>query len=195
VALPEGGDLYLLGGGEDGPQLASTEALRSGALGRAVTRGAVVLAVCAGYQILGTTFPAPDGALHEGLGLIDVETRRGTPRSVGEMLVTTSTGTVLTGFENHGGITSRGTGVAPIGTVTLGVGNGDGTDGALVGRVFGTYLHGPLLARNPAFADELLSLVVGIPFAPIEDDLAVDLHDERIRRSGTTKAQRVAPGA
>ena len=194
VALPEGGDLYLLGGGEDGPQLASADALRVGALARAVEGGAVVLGVCAGYQILGGTFPAPDGSIHRGLGLLDVETRRGTDRSVGEILVTTASKTVLTGFENHGGVTTRGAGVPPLGEVTLGVGNGDGTDGAVAGRVFGTYLHGPLLARNPAFADALLEIVVATALGPIDNDLAIDLHDERIRRSTSTKAQRVARG-
>ena len=194
VALPEGGDLYLLGGGEDGPQLASAEALRAGALARAVDRGAVVVGVCAGYQILGETFPAPDGSLHRGLELLDVKTHRGTRRSVGEILVTTGSGSVLTGFENHGGVTTRGAGVAPLGTVTLGVGNGDGTDGAVAGRVVGTYLHGPLLARNPAFADSLLEIVVATTLEPIDEDLATDLHDERIRHATSTKAQRVARG-
>ncbi|HWD24110.1 MAG TPA: MurT ligase domain-containing protein, partial [Acidimicrobiales bacterium] len=167
--LPERADVYLLGGGEDGPQLASADALRTGSLARAIDRGAVVLGVCAGYQILGHAFPAPDGSLHRGLGLLDVTTARGAPRAVGETLVIREAigpDRTLTGFENHGGRTTRGEGTSPLGRVIAGTGNGDGTDGAVSGRTIGTYLHGPVLARNPGLADELLSLAVGAPLPP-----------------------------
>jgi hypothetical protein len=189
-ALPESGDLYLLGGGEDGPQLAATEALGAGGLSRALDRGAVVLAVCAGFQILGQSFPAPDGSLHRGLGLLDVTTVRGEQRAVGEVLV--ERGRTLTGFENHSGRTTRAAGVAPLGATILGTGNGDGTDGAVVGRIFATYLHGPVLARNPEFADELLAIAVGAALGPIADPAADALHDERLARAPATRAQRVA---
>jgi CobQ-like glutamine amidotransferase family enzyme/UDP-N-acetylmuramyl tripeptide synthase len=186
--LPESADIYLLGGGEDGPQLASADALRQGALQRAVAHGAVVLGVCAGFQILGRRFPAPDGSFHRGLDVLDVETVRGAERCVGEIVVAVPGGSplgdpgyTLSGFENHGGRTARGEGVEALGSVTRGIGNGDLSDGARVGRVFATYLHGPVLARNPHFADALLSVAVGAPIGPIDDPLADDLHDLRLR--------------
>ena len=136
-------------------------------MARRAAAGAVVLAVCAGYQIAGKTFPGADGALHEGVGLLDIATVKGTgPRAVGEVVGEPSDDApgalralpTLTGFENHGGKTTLGPGVAPLARVVHGVGNGDGsgTEGAVCGRVIGTYLHGPLLARNPALADLLL---------------------------------------
>jgi CobQ-like glutamine amidotransferase family enzyme/UDP-N-acetylmuramyl tripeptide synthase len=197
--LPTSGDLYLLGGGEDGPQRASAEALGHGALAQVVDAGAVVLAVCAGFQILGETFPAADGTVARGLGLLDVTTERGPTRAVGELLVRPAGDRddlgVLTGFENHRGRTSRGPGTPALGAVTLGTGNGDGTDGAVVGRIFGTYLHGPVCARNPAFADALLALAVGSVLGPLDDPTADALHAERVRRARRARAPRVAPSA
>jgi hypothetical protein len=183
--LPEAADLYVLGGGEDGPQARAVERLADGALARATTGGAVVLAVCAGFQILGTSFPAADGRTLSGLGLLDIQTVRGTPRAVGELLVAAPRGDaapieLLTGFENHAGRTRLGPGVAPLGGVRLGIGNGDGADGAVVANVHGTYLHGPVLARNPWFADHLLGLALGQTLTPIGDDEERELHAERI---------------
>ena len=130
-----------------------------------MTRGAVVFAVCAGFQLLGTTYEAGDGDILDGLGLVDLETRAGEGRLIGECLVVPDAGTglpVLTGFENHGGRTTLGPGVAPLGRVTAGHGNGvGGVDGVLAERILGTYLHGPVLPRNPALADHLLAWVVG----------------------------------
>jgi CobQ-like glutamine amidotransferase family enzyme len=164
AALPEA-DIYCLGGGEDGPQVRAARSLiEDGTLSRRFADGAVVLAVCAGYQIVGRSFPGADGSLHEGVGLLDIATTKGAgPRAVGEV-VSEPTDEVpgglptLTGFENHGGQTILGATVAPLALITRGVGNGDGsgTEGAVSGRVLGTYLHGPVLARNPALADLLL---------------------------------------
>ena len=120
--------------------------------------------MCAGYQIVGKSFPGADGTLHEGVGLLDVATAKGTgPRAVGEVVGEPGDDApgalpTLTGFENHGGQTTLGPGVRPLARVIHGVGNGDGsgTEGAVAGRVIGTYLHGPVLARNPALADLLL---------------------------------------
>jgi len=184
-ALPASADLYVLGGGEDGPQVRAVEVLAGGGLRRAVDGGAVVLAVCAGYQILGARFPGADGSEHAGLGLVDVRTVRGTPRAVGEILVGSDdmdngAPGELTGFENHAGRTVRGVDVIPLGAVLLGIGNGDGTDGIVAGRIFGTYLHGPVLARNAAFADLLLSLAVGTVLEPLTDEEERALHGERL---------------
>ena len=163
--LPEA-DLYCLGGGEDGPQVRAARSLiDDGTLVRRVAEGAVVLAVCAGFQIVGRTFPGADGEKQEGVGLLAVDTvKPTTPRAVGEVLVEVDPDVLgplptLSGFENHGGVTSRDEGTAALGQVVAGVGNGvgDGSEGAVQGRIVGTYLHGPVLARNPVLADRLLS--------------------------------------
>jgi len=191
--LPTSGDLYCLGGGEDGPQVRAAKRLADGALARAVANGAVVFAVCAGFQILGRCFPGPDGGLAAGIGLLDVATRRLVgPRAVGELVVEAGfapsggPGLLLTGFENHAGATALGEGVEPLGRVVRGVGNGVGAvDGARAGRIFGTYLHGPALARNPALADHLLALALGEELAPLDDDLEAELRAQRLRAART----------
>jgi CobQ-like glutamine amidotransferase family enzyme len=176
-------DCYCVGGGEDGPQqLAVARLAADGTLRRAVEDGAVVLAVCAGLQVLGRSFPGQDGGRGEGLGLLDVDTVAGTgPRAVGEVLVHAPGLGQLTGFENHAGRTVRDEGVAPLGAVLVGLGNGDGTDGARQGRIVATYLHGPVLARNPSLADLVLSLAVGQDLEPLADGPPDELHRERVR--------------
>ena len=179
-------DVYLLGGGEDGPQtLAARELLGSRALHRAVDDGAAVLAICAGFQLLGTTFVGPDGTAHEGLGLLGVSTTRGEGgRRVGEIVVDPDADLglpELTGYENHACVTALGASARALGQVSVGYGNdsGDGSEGAFTGRVVGTYLHGPVLARNPALADHLLASVLG-PLGPLEDPDVDALRDERL---------------
>lgn len=180
--LPHG-DLYCLGGGEDGPQLQAAERLRADpTLVRAAEGGAPVLAVCAGYQIVGRSFPAADGRAVAGVGLLDVTSVKGhNRRAVGEILAEPMADLpLLTGFENHGARTSLGADVAPLARVLSGIGNGDGTEGALSGRVVGTYLHGPVLARNPALADLLLSWALGSALAPLDDEEESALRAERV---------------
>ena len=195
LALPEG-DVYCLGGGEDAAQTASAERLRAeGTLEQAVAHGAAVLAVCAGYQIVGRSFAGADGRLLQGVGLLDVATVKGAGRrAVGELLATPLDGRlpVLTGFENLGGVTARGHGVAPLARVAAGVGNGDGTEGAVSGKVVGTYLHGPALARNPALADLLLSWVTGQQLEPLADAEESALRAERIAAVRARRAVRLA---
>ena len=126
--------------------------------------GAVVFAVCAGYQMLGTEFGGEEGQPVTGLEILDMRSGRGERRGVGEIVADVNPDLglpQLTGFENHQGVTRRGPGVAPLARVVTGVGNGDGTEGAWAGRVLGTYLHGPALVRNPALADLLLTWVAG----------------------------------
>lgn len=191
-AIPSDADLYLLGGGEDAPQTqAARQLVADGGLHRAVDRGAVVFGVCAGMQILGHRFPGGDGTPTSGLGLLDCETvRLDRPRAVGELLtadaaLTTSTGTVplgrLTGFENHAGRTVPGPDARTLGGVEVGEGNGDGSEGLVTGRVIGTYLHGPALARNPMLADALLALVVGHELSRIDDEEIDALRADRVR--------------
>jgi len=185
-ATPSSCDLYLLGGGEDGPQsLAARELLASHALHRAVDGGAAVLAVCAGFQLLGTSFVGPDGAVHDGLGLLDVSTVRGDGgRRVGEIVVEPDPALglpELTGYENHACVTALGPDARALGKTTVGYGNdsGDGSEGAVAGRIIGTYLHGPVLARNPALADHLLSAVVGT-LEPLDEPEVEALREERL---------------
>jgi len=195
--LPRG-DLYCLGGGEDGPQVrAATSLIGEGTLARAVDDGAVVLAVCAGFQLVGRSFPDAADRPHEGLGLLDVTTRKGgLRRAVGELVADIDAGAPrgrdgtplprLTGFENHGGVTTLGPEARPLARVVSGVGNGagDGTEGAWAGRVVGTYLHGPVLARNVALADLLLGWALGDGgtelLAPLDDHEEDALRAERL---------------
>jgi len=160
--IPDDGHIYLLGGAEDAAQILSCDALSGGALHKAVETGATVLAICAGFQILGKSFFA-NGVEHRGLGLLDMITVPGEKRYVGDIKIKSKVlGIELTGFENHGGATLLGSGLESFGTVIVGNGNGSsGVDGAVIGNIFGTYLHGPVLGRNPEFADLLLSRALG----------------------------------
>lgn len=185
--LPADGQVYLLGGGED---LAQTTAVREltkdGNLFRALDAGAAVLAVCAGYQICGTTFTIGErDEVVGGLGILDVETRRGDVRAVGEILYrwTKPDGTtsLVTGFENHGGFTRLGADARPLGVVEKGIGNGyDGSEGAQQGKVVGTYPHGPVLARNPELADHVLELALGYSLDPLPRPAIDVLRRQRI---------------
>jgi lipid II isoglutaminyl synthase (glutamine-hydrolysing) len=191
-AVPSQADLYVLGGGEDSAQTLAVGRLREGTLAAAVAADKPLLAVCAGFQILGETFLDGHGRVHAGLGLIDCRTDRlHGSRAVGELLgecAIDGVGTV-TGYENHGGRTVLGPAATAFATVKNGVGNGDADiDGAVQGSVIATYLHGPALARNPALADALLSRVCG-PLAMLDDSEETELRRERLvanRRAKTT---------
>ncbi|MEU9021890.1 MULTISPECIES: type 1 glutamine amidotransferase [Actinomadura] len=182
--VPADGDIYLLGGGEDRPQiLAAQRLLGDGGLARAVQSGAVVFAVCAGYQLLGHEFGGEEGQPVRGLGLLDIRSGRGEQRAVGE-IVGDVAGELnvprITGFENHQGVTRLGPNARPFAKVLHGIGNGDGYEGAYAGRVLGTYMHGPALVRNPGLADLLLRWAVGHDLQPIDDSWAGRLRDERL---------------
>jgi lipid II isoglutaminyl synthase (glutamine-hydrolysing) len=186
--LPASADIYLLGGGEDGPQaLAAQRLITDGGLHRAVQAGSVVFAVCAGYQLLGSSFYAK-GARCAGLDLLDLHSDRGPSRAVGELAgeVDPRLGVpTLTGFENHGGRTHLGPECSPLARVTVGVGNDGTTEGAWKGKVLGTYSHGPALSRNPALADLLLRWATGLASLPPLDDTWSDrLRGERLAAVG-----------
>ena len=177
-AVPDA-SLYLLGGGEDGPQRLAADLLRTSSFGSRVRDGAYVVAVCAGLQILGLTFCVEGDDEYEGLGLVDVVTSRGERRSVGE-LATRVDGQLLVGFENHGGRTTLSGGVNALGTVVKGRGNDAKLDGYRTKNIWATYAHGPVLAMNPWFCDEILASVVGAELDPITS--AADLlYQERCR--------------
>src|SRR5580693_1391151 len=184
--VPLDGHIYLMGGGEDLPQtLATRRLLADGGLHEAVNRGAALFAVCAGYQMLGMEFGGVDDVAIAGLGLLDMRSGRGERRAVGEIVADVDPVLrvpKLTGFENHQGVTRLGPHAKPLARTTLGIGNGDGTEGAYAGRVLGTYLHGPALVRNPGLADLLLSWAVGQlpPLRPEAEALAQRLRDERL---------------
>ncbi|MER7277359.1 glutamine amidotransferase [Dactylosporangium sp. NPDC000244] len=181
--VPADGDVYLIGGGEDGPQaLAAQRLAADGNLHRAVERGATVFSVCAGYQLMGHSFFAK-GAKYPGLSLLDIDSDRGETRAVGELAgeMHPALGLpTLTGFENHGGRTHLGPGVKPLAKVTTGIGNDGQSEGAWNGRILGTYSHGPALARNPAIADLLLRWATGMTMEPIDDRWPTALRNERL---------------
>lgn len=174
-------DIYILGGGEDQAESQAVELLRDSGLTGAADRGAAVLAVCAGLQLLGTSLVDSDGHRYAGLGLLDLATHAEKRRAIGTVVTRAASelglaDPTLIGFENHSGRTVRGAGLAPLGRVRSGTGNGDHTDGAVSGTVIGTYLHGPVLARNPALADHLLTVATGRTM----DELALpDIADMR----------------
>jgi lipid II isoglutaminyl synthase (glutamine-hydrolysing) len=193
--MPASLDIYLLGGGEDDPQHLAAANLRAGraALEQAMQGGAVMLAVCAGFQLVGHRYVLADGKVLEGVGLLDLETRASPDRLIGEVVVEPEAPLPrLTGFENHSGRTTLGPDLAPLGRVVVGGGNGDGrgVDGARHGRIIGTYLHGPVLPRNPALADHLLGLAVGgDALTPLDATLEERLRHERLR-AGTARGPR-----
>lgn len=190
--VPDSLDIYTLGGGEDTAQmLAARHMTRHPGLQAAVRRGAPTLAVCAGLQVLGEWFETSDGRRVEGLGLLDATTTPAGARSIGEVvsepLIAGLTGK-LTGFENHGGATTLGPDAAPLGRVLSGSGNkptatGERVEGGAQGSLIATYLHGPVLARNPELADLLIASALGVdvsalaPLALAEVDL---LRSERL---------------
>lgn len=181
--VPASLDLYVLGGGEDAAQLVALDQLRpqAGVLRAAVDRGTPLFAVCAGYQLLGNSISLPGRREPiEGLGLYDGDTRPTNSRWVGEAVVASDLPGVgpVCGFENHGSSTLLGADEQPLGPVVLPSGE-PRTDGVHRAALYGTYLHGPVLVRNPALADHLLSVVVG-DLPPLGDDLAGELHDARM---------------
>lgn len=185
MKIPESGDIYLFGGGEDGPQLRAASLLKASGIKRAVAKGAVIMAVCAGFQIMGESFIGPDSKIYDGLSLIDARTvRTSAQRAVGEVITESTVKEigVLTGFENHASRTILGKGTRPLANVIKGVGNdGNGSEGALDKKIVCSYLHGPILARNPALADYLLSLVTGEQLPPLDNNIEEELRAERFQ--------------
>jgi CobQ-like glutamine amidotransferase family enzyme len=158
-------DLLYIGGGQDREQalIAPDLAVKGPAIHEAVAAGAAVLAVCGGYQLLGRGYLDRHGASLPGVGLFPHETVAGERRMIGDVLLECELEPgerrTIAGFENHAGRTRLDPGAVPLGRVVAGFGNdGDsGYEGCRVARALGTYLHGPLLPRNPWLADWLLS--------------------------------------
>lgn len=179
-------DVYTLGGGEDSAQALASEVLRRDAgLKRFVDAGRPVLAICASLQLLGHWYEDASGTRHPGAGLLDVVTVPQGRRSIGELRVEPlfeGLSQPLTGFENHGGGTFLGADAAPLGRVVHGSGNtttpcpadfvaadcGGSVDGAVQGSVVATYMHGPVLARNPELADFVLARALGVELSALD---------------------------
>jgi CobQ-like glutamine amidotransferase family enzyme len=182
---PRSADIYLIGGGEDAAQMLALQELRAELnVVRALHDGATCLAVCAGYQLLSQTFAERDGHAIAGLGLLDVRCGR-LPgrRAVGEVVcdpVGIPALPILTAFENHQGNAMIGPTAKPLGRLRRGVGNGDGaTEGVVQGNIVATYMHGPVLVRNPGLADFLIERSTG-PLAPFCHEAVERMRRERL---------------
>jgi CobQ-like glutamine amidotransferase family enzyme len=192
---PDAHDLFYLGGGQDRDQrlcaLDLVETKRD-ALHAAAARGALVLGVCGGYQLLGHRYALGDEEI-PGIGLVDLETVRSDgPRLIGNVAIEVQLDgdgpRVLAGFENHAGRTHLGAGEAPLGRVLRGHGNtgSSGAEGVRRDGVVGTYLHGPLLPKNAWFADWLIRRATGAgELEPLDDRLEDAAHAEARRAAGT----------
>jgi len=193
---PDAHDLYYLGGGQDRDQVLCAQDLvdvKREALHAAVERGAAVLAVCGGYQLLGHSYELGDRSI-PGAGLVDLRTVRAEgPRLIGNIAIEVDLPglggpRVLAGFENHGGRTTLGAGERPLGRVLRGHGNDghSGLEGVQRGHVVGTYMHGPLLPKNAWFADWLVqaALALDTPLAPLDDELERAAHASARRAAG-----------
>jgi len=197
-------DLLYVGGGQDREQALVAEDLAAKAEGvrEAVAAGAALLAVCGGYQLLGRSYRDVHGVDLPGIGLFPLETVAGETRMIGDVLLECElepgVSRTLAGFENHAGRTRLDPGAEPLGRVVAGFGNDgeSGWEGCRLGRAVGTYLHGPLLPRNPWFADWLLAQALahrlGEPpeFTPLGDDLEQQAHEVSARRAQTRGGRR-----
>jgi CobQ-like glutamine amidotransferase family enzyme len=204
---PRATDLVFFGGGQDreqevvAPDLVSTKAE---ALRDAADSGVVMLLVCGGYQLLGKHFRTHTGAEIPGIGVLDAWTVAGDRRMIGNAVVRCDWDAqcrTLVGFENHSGKTYLGPGCTPLGTSLVGGGNNgeDGQEGAVHRNVFGCYLHGSLLPKNPWFADELLGRALARRYGPeaslppLDDRLEYQAHGAVARRA--QQLRRVRSGA
>ena len=195
---PDEHDLLYIGGGQDREQalVAHELARKAEDVREAVDRGAAVLAVCGGYQLLGRFYRKRGGEELPGVGLFPLETIAGDRRLIGDVLIESELEPgerqTIAGFENHAGRTHLDRGAEPLGRVVVGFGNDgeSGYEGCRVGRALGTYLHGPLLPRNPWLADWLLAQALAhrtgdAPprFEPLPDALEEQAHAVSARRA------------
>jgi lipid II isoglutaminyl synthase (glutamine-hydrolysing) len=179
--MPTDADILLGGGGQDAAQgeIGADFARRAANLRAMADDGVVMLTICGTYQMLGHEFVTQDGHHIPGVGVLDVITQGQAERLIGNNFVDTDDAGRLVGYENHSGLTTLGPGVRPLGTTQSGRGNNgrDQTEGAVRDNVIGTYLHGPVLAKSPRFADDLLRRALarlgrGTDLEPLDDTLA-----------------------
>lgn len=189
-------DLAFFGGGQDKEQFKiGADLIRTKAdnLKAAIRDGLTMLVVCGGLQLLGEYYRPLKGPVLEGIGALDLRTEGGTWRAIGNVVVRAelSPGSLIpmVGFENHSGRTYLGPGCQPLGRLIYGFGNNgeDGLEGARFNNCFGTYLHGPLLPKNPGFADHLIALALArkygkVELQPLDDTLEIETRDYVFRR-------------
>jgi CobQ-like glutamine amidotransferase family enzyme len=193
--LPDA-DLIFIGGGQDREQALLAEDLRTRkrrGLVEALATGALVLAVCGGYQLLGRFYRTPSGEEIPGLELVDLVTVPGDGRLIGNVVIRVPAlgDETVVGFENHGGRTWLGPGVSPLGRVVRGYGNNgeDGTEGVWEGNLVGTYVHGALLPKNPHLADAFLRVALARSgelgrYEPPASDVERWAHERMLARLG-----------
>ncbi|MBI4213267.1 MAG: glutamine amidotransferase [Chloroflexi bacterium] len=201
---PSQADLIFFGGGQDSEQAAVSRDLAHGVgeeIEAAVEDGAALLSVCGGYQLLGQCFRTRDGEEIPGLGVFDAYTVAGPKRMVGDVIVESpicGEPLRLVGFENHSGQTFLGPGAQPLGRVLVGNGNNgaDGTEGIRYRNAVGTYLHGPLLPKNPGLADWLIAAALrrktgaATTLQPLDDRLEQQANSAVATRIGKTGTRR-----
>ncbi len=187
-------DFYFIGGGQDMQQAIVAKELKKheNALKDAAGAGNIFLGICGGYQLLGKYYQPKDAERLEGVNLLDAYTIAGDKRFISNVvaecdLVKSKT---LVGFENHSGLTYLNTGTEPIAKIVVGNGNNgtDKTEGARKNNVFGTYLHGSFLPKNPEFADLLIKLALekkyndAISLTPLDDTIEMCTHKELLKK-------------
>ena len=191
-------DLFFIGGGQDFEQEVLLADLQSGKdreILSAIEDEKVFLCICGGYQMMGQYYRTHTGQQYDFIGALDLHTLGSDVRMIGNYMFRCeegSGGSTVVGFENHSGKTYLGEGVSPLGTVLRGYGNNgeDGTEGARFKNVFGAYCHGPMLPKNPEFADLLLQTALnrrfpGAELPPLNDDL-----ENKAHRYMTTKMEK-----
>ncbi len=188
--IPDETDIILGGGGQDAGQGLIQDDLqeKSAQLHKLAKDGVVMLMICGMYQLFGRSFTTHEGEIIQGIGLLPLETVGGDTRMIGNTVYDTPYGEVV-GYENHSGVTTLDDPSLAFGTVTRGDGNNgqDKTEGCRVDNVFGTYSHGPVLVKNPVFADELLRLALSrryddIQLLPLDDTLELAAHATALSR-------------
>ena len=195
---PDYYDFFFFGGGQDRQQIpvsADLQGQKGEAIKEAVERGAVILSVCGGYQMLGHYYRPFEGEDLPGIGLFDAHTDAGDKRYIGNVLIDCNlpgVGTIVA-FENHSGKTYLHAGCEPLGKSIIGGGNNgeDGTEGAIYKRAYGCYLHGSLLPKNPRFADLLLAQSLerrhgAVELQPLDDRLELAAHASATERTRAT---------
>lgn len=182
-------DIYFIGGGQDTQQIEVSYELNRHKefLTSERDRGAVFLGICGGYQLLGHYYQPHEGDKLMGISLLDAYTVAGNKRFIGNVTVGQAMpdNSTLVGFENHSGLTYLQGDTKPIGIVVVGNGNNgvDKTEGARFKNVFGTYMHGSFLPKNPKFADYLLELALGEKLEPLDDSIENSAHNALINKA------------
>lgn len=182
-------DIYFIGGGQDLQQIEVSKELQHHKEFLTVERdrGAVFLGICGGYQLMGHYYQPHEGERLSGISLLDAYTVAGNKRFIGNVTVSSEfvEPKTLVGFENHSGLTYLQGDTKPIGSVIVGNGNNgsDKTEGARYKNVFGTYLHGSFLPKNPHFADFLLELALGEKLEKLNDEIEINTHNALLNKA------------